>query len=281
MPLVAMGLAAAFWAPVQAQTQDCLGHAQASTVYKVAVVPQFTPAEIYSVWSPLLDEIGKKGRWCFQLMVSRSIPEFEAELLDGKPDFAFMNPYHQVMAHRKQNYRPLLADAQLLTGILVVRQGGPIKRLEDLKGKSIAYPAPNAFAATLLTRALLAQKKIDTQAVFVKTHTNVYRGVQQGDVAAGGGVNNTLIRELPNLQSELQVLYETPGFRAHPISAHPRVPVAQQNAVRDAFLALASKPEGQAMLNKAQLPNPLAVDHAKDYLPLEKLGLEAFVQVPK
>ncbi len=41
MPLVAIGLAAALGAPVQAQTQDCLGHAQASTVYKVAVVPQF------------------------------------------------------------------------------------------------------------------------------------------------------------------------------------------------------------------------------------------------
>ena len=267
-------------AMAQGAAAPCLGHAQAQTVFKFAVVPQLPAAETYSVWSPLLDQIGRSGQWCFQLSVSRSIPEFETELLEGKPDFAFKNPYHQLMAHRQQKYRPLLADSQLLTGILVVRQGGP-RRLEDLKGQSIAYPAPNAFAATLLNRALLADKGIATQAVFSKTHSNVYRSVQQGDVAAGGGVNNTLSRELPSLQKELQVLYETPGFRAHPVSAHPRVPQALQNAVRDAFLALANQPDGLALLNKAQLPQPIKVDYTKDYLPLEKLGLETYVQMPK
>lgn len=268
-------------APASAQTQECWGHPQPTHRFKLAVVPQLNPSEIHAVWSPLLAKIGHQGRWCFQLLVHRSIPEFEVALSNGTPDWAFMNPYHQVMVHRKPGYRPVLADAQLLTGIVVVRQGGGIQRLEDLNGQSIAYPAPNAFAATLLPRAMLAQKGISTQAVFVKTHTNVYRSVQQGDVAAGGGVNNTLSRELPNLQKELQVVYETPGYRAHPLSAHPRVPVALQNAVRDAFMAMASQAEGQAMLDKAQLPEPRPADYAKDYLPLEKLGLEAFVQNPK
>jgi len=279
--LAGLGLAMVSLNSAMAQNQECWGHPQPTHRFKLAVVPQLPPAEIHAAWSPLLEKIGAQGRWCFQLMVQRSIPEFEVELLEGKPDFAFMNPYHQVMVHRKPGYRPLLADAQLLTGILVVRQGGAIKRLEDLKGQSIAYPAPNAFAATLLTRALLGQKGVATQAVFVKTHSNVYRSVVQGDVAAGGGVNNTLSRELPNLQNELQVLYETPGYRAHPLSAHPRVPVALQTAVRDAFIALAGQTEGLGLLNKAQLPHPQPTDYAKDYLPLEKLGLEAFVQNPK
>lgn len=273
--------AALLWLQAPVQAQECLGDANAKPVLKVAVVPQLPPAEIHAVWSPLLDKLGKEGHWCFNLTISRSIPDFENELLDGKPDLAFMNPYHQVMAHRRQGYRPLVADAQLLTGIVVVRKDSGIQKLEDLKGKSIAYPAPNAFAATLLTRAILAQRGIETTPVFVKTHSNVYRAVQQSDTAAGGGVNNTLAREMPGLQQELKVLFETPGFRAHPLSAHPRLPAQTQTSLRQAFIALAKSPEGSQLLDKAQLPQPQAVDHARDYLPLEKLGLQAFVQSAK
>lgn len=279
--LAVCGLSGLFGLHASAQAQECLGDASARPVLKVAVVPQIPPAEIHAVWSPLLDKLGKDGHWCFNLTLSRSIPDFENELLEGKPDLAFMNPYHQVMAHRRQGYRPLVADAQLLTGIVVVRKDSGLQKLEDLKGKAIAYPAPNAFAATLLTRAILAQRGIETTPVFVKTHSNVYRSVQQSDTAAGAGVNNTLMRELPGLQQELKVLFETPGFRAHPLSAHPRLPAQTQTAIRQAFIALAKSAEGSQLLDKAQLPQPQPVDHARDYQPLEKLGLQAFVQNAK
>jgi hypothetical protein len=34
-------------------------------------------------------------------------------------------------------------------------------------------------------------------------------------------------------------------------------------------------------MNKAQMPQPVAVDYARDYLPLEHLKIEAFVEAPK
>lgn len=260
---------------------DCLGDAASPVVLKIAVVPQLPPAELYAHWAPLLEKLGNTGHWCFQLQLQRSIPDFEAEMLAGKPDLAFMNPYHQVMAHKRAGYRPLVADSTLLTGIVVVRKNSPVQKLEDLRDKTLAFPAPNSFAATLLPRALMAQKGIPIQVQFVKTHTNVYRSVQINDTAAGGGVNNTLKREPDVLQQELRVLYETPGFRAHPLSAHPRVPTAVQAALRQAFVALAEQAEGRVLLDKIQMPRPQAVDYAKDYLPLERLGLESFVDASK
>ena len=149
------------WGMVSASVSAaCLGDAKA--------------ARIYGSWSPLLQRVGTASGLCFELRVAASIPEFEQKLLQGEPAFAFVNPYHAVLAHKKQRYAPLLSDGEeMLKGILVVRQDSPIRQLQELQGKTLAFPAPNAFAATLLIRAELTKKKIDTQTQFVKTHTHV------------------------------------------------------------------------------------------------------------
>jgi phosphonate transport system substrate-binding protein len=229
----------------------------------------------------LLEAIGVATKQCFILSISKSIPDFETELLAGTPDFSYMNPYHQVMVHRRQAYRPLVADATPLTGILVVRRDSGINKIEDLNGKALAFPSPNAFAASLVTRAILSQRGIDIKPIYVKTHSNVYRSVLQADVVAGGAINTTLLREPEGLQAQLKVLFETSGYRAHPFSAHPRVPAALQESVRKAFMAYASTEAGKAVMNKAQMPQPVAVDYGRDYLPLEQMKIESFVEAPK
>jgi phosphonate transport system substrate-binding protein len=283
--LAAMLLPTLAQAQAEAQTEkqsvNCLGDKRASKPYVVSVVPQLTASETYSHWAPVLEAVGLATKQCFNLSISKSIPDFEAELLAGTPDFSYMNPYHQVMAHRAQAYRPLVADATPLTGIVVVRRDSGIAKLEDLNGKKVSFPSPNAFAASLITRATLSQLGIEINPVYVKTHSNVYRSVLQADVVAGGAVNTTLLREPEGLQSQLKVLFESNGYRAHPFSAHPRVPLAIQDGVARAFMAYATSQAGGIVMNKAQMPQPVAVTYARDYLPLEKLKLESFVDAPK
>jgi len=268
-------------AQAPSQTVQCLGDKHAPKPYVVSVVPQLPASETYSHWAPVLEAIGLATKQCFILSISKSIPDFEAELMAGTPDFSYMNPYHQVMVHRRQAYRPLVADATPLTGIVVVRRDSGISKLEDLHGKQLAFPSPNAFAASLIVRATLRQLGIDIQPIYVKTHSNVYRSVLQADVVAGGAINTTLLREPEGLQSQLKVLFESKGYRAHPFSAHPRVPVALQDGVAKAFVAYANSQAGSSAMNRAQMPQPVAVTYGRDYLPLEQLKLESFVEVPK
>ena len=256
----------------------CLGEQNTTKVYTFDVVPQLTAAKIYTTWSPLLQRVGQEAGLCFELRVSPTIPEFEQKLLKGEPEFAFLNPYHAVLAYQKKKYQPLLADSQdLLTGILVVRADSPIKSLDELKGKNITFPAPNAFAASLLIRAELAKKKIDINPVFVKTHSNVYRSIIGKDAMAGGGVNNTLDNEAHEVRQQLRVLFETPAYTPHPIVTLPSVP----NAVRDRFLKamikLEQDDEGRKLLDGINLNKPQAVTYAKHYKPLESLQLEKFL----
>lgn len=259
---------------------QCLGnnHAQGSPKrLSVGVVPQLPATETLKRWSPFLENIGKSTDLCFVLSVSTSIPEFESEFLQGRHDLAFMNPYHQVMAFKAQGYEAMLADTRLLTGILVVAKDSPAKSLGDLQGATLSFPAPNAFAASLLIRSILADQGVSFKASYVKTHTNVYRSVALGSAKAGGGVNNTLLRESESLRATLRVLYETPGFRAHPFSAHPRVSSELRAAITKHILQMTSKPEHQNLLNQVQMPNPAQASHSRDYAPLQKLGIEQFV----
>ena len=256
----------------------CLGEANATKTYIFDVVPQLPAAKIYTTWSPLLQRIGQDAGLCFELRVSATIPEFEQKLLKGEPEFVFLNPYHAVLANQKKKYQPLLADSEdLLTGILVVRADSPIQNLADLKGQTITFPAPNAFAASLLIRAELAKKKIDFNPVFVKTHSNVYRSVIGKDAIAGGGVNNTLDNEASEVRQQLRVLYETPAYNPHPVATHPSVPAAVRERFLKATLKLTQDVEGRKLLDGINLSHPQEVTYAKHYKPLESLQLEKFL----
>ena len=263
--------------PAIAEGEVCLG-AQGGHRWRVGIVPQLPPREIVSTWTPVLKEVGHRAGQCLVLVVAPSIPALEQQLRAGTLDFAFLNPYHQVMAQRWRGFIPLVRDGQTpLEGILVVRKDSPLRRLSDLNGATVAFPAPNAFAASLLPRALLAKDGIRINPSYVRTHSNVYRAVILGSSRAGGGVNNTLQRERPEVRQQLRVLWRTPPFPAHPFSAAPTVPAAVRQAVQAGFLELGRTPHGRQLLAKVQLPKVVKADHARDYAPLAALGLERFV----
>ncbi len=248
----------------------------AERVYTVAIVPQFPLLELKERWEPFLELLSKETGLKFALKFYESIPHFEKDILAGNPDLAFMSPYHQVMV--KKHYIPLIKDKTPLEGILVVRKDSPINSVKELDGKTIAFPAPNAYAAALYMRALLREKeKITFTPIYVKTHNNVYRWVVLGKAEAGGGVNNTLQREREEIKAQLRILYITPGSAPHPFSANKKIPKEIQNLIKEAFLKIAKDPKNRILLNGIQIPEPLVADYKKDYLPLERLGLEKYL----
>ena len=262
-------LAAGLIAPLRA--------AAAPGCYTVAVVPQFAPAQIYARWRPLLDALQRRTGACLKLLAYASIPDFERAFTDGVPDFAYLNPYHVVMAHRSRGYVPLVHDARRLAGILVVRADGPIRQLRQLDGRSVAFPAPNAFGASLYMRALLQRQGVHIQADYVGSHDNVYRAVARGDAAAGGGVAATLARQPAALRALLRVIYATPQTAPHALAAAPRVAPALRRKVRDALLAMTGSAADAALLAGVQMPHPVVADYARDYAPLARLRLDGFV----
>jgi phosphonate transport system substrate-binding protein len=249
-------------------------------IYTVAVVPQFASTQVYRDWTPLLEQLEQATGYRFKLLVYDEYSRFEREFEKGVPDLVYLNPYHMVIARQKQGYRPLLRDNSTLSGILVARQDGPIQKISDLNGKKIAFPSPNALGASLYLRALLAEDMhIKFNAAYANGHQNVYRQVLLGDVAAGGGVLHTLEKEPESVRSQLKVIFSTPQIAAHPLAAHPRVPLAVSKKITSAILAMRDNPEAARHLASVQLPHPVVADYMRDYAALVKLKLERYAVI--
>jgi phosphonate transport system substrate-binding protein len=263
------------WA--SAQGASCLGK-KGGRQWQVGIVPQLPPREIAATWTPVLKEVGQRTGQCFVLVVAPSIPGFEEQLRSGVLDFAFLNPYHQVRAQRWWGFVPLVRDGQVpLEGILVVRKDSAVRRVADLNGATVAFPAPNAFAASLLPRALLARDGVRITPLYVRTHSNVYRSVILGSSRAGGGVNKTWLQERPEVRQQLRVLWHTPPFPAHPFSASSKVPAPLRQTVQAGFLQLGGTVQGRQLLAQVQMTRVVKADHGRDYAPLTRLGLEQYV----
>ncbi|MBD3669595.1 MAG: phosphate/phosphite/phosphonate ABC transporter substrate-binding protein [Gammaproteobacteria bacterium] len=247
-------------------------------VYSVAVVPQYTVSKIYRSWKPLLAQLEQETGHSFKLLVYPGFKEFEQDYLKGVPDFIYYNPYHQLTGHQQQGYVPLVRDGQRkLKGIIVVRKDSDLARISDLNGKLIAFPAPNAFAASLYMRALLREREgIDFEARYIDSHSNGYRHVLHGRADAAGGVMRSLDSQPANVRERLKIIYETPGNPPHPIAVHPRIDANVQAQVTEALIRLQDSTAGLKLLAAIQMSSPVKADHERDYAPLGNLGLQRY-----
>lgn len=256
-----------------------IGHAaDATDTYIFSIVPQFKPAQMQKEWNPLLERISRETGYKFKLVIASSNPKFEAELSKGLPDFSYVNPYQAVIGMKEKGYQPLLRDKKALSGILVVRKDSPYKKIQDLNGKVIGFPSPNAFGASLYMRALLTESnQIKFTPRYLNNHNLVFKHVALGHVAAGGTVNAAFNDETPELRDQLSVLFKTPDVASHPVVAHPRVPASVRKSVVAALLNMQQDVEGRALLKEIRLSNPVDANYQNDYQPLDKLNLQKYL----
>ncbi len=244
--------------------------------YSFGVVPQFDHRQLFAIWNPILNELGKRTGLSFKLVLTPDIPSFEKEYLKGAYDFVYLNPYHLLKANRSAGYRPIIRDSSDLLGILVVRRDSPVDSPADLNGRTVAFPSPNALGASLLMRADLSNLfHVRITPLYVTSHDSVYLHVVQGLADAGGGVMKTLSRQEEAVRVALKIIYVTRPMPSHPVARHPRVPNADAEKVRRAFLEMAAAPEGRALLSKVPINQPVSAS-LSDYTPMRDWGLEDF-----
>ncbi len=251
--------------------------AAVADTYTFGVVPQFDARQIRQVWKPILTRLEAETGQRFQLVGTSTIPEFETRFLSGEFDFAYMNPYQVLKGAESVGYVPLVRDVgRTLHGIIVVRKDSPITRVEDLNGKKVAFPAPNALGATLVPRSDFKHTfGINVLPRYVQSHSSVYLNVVMGETAAGGGVQKTLAQQPPAIRDSLRVLYRTRDIPPHPVAAHPRVPEKVRDAVRNGFLSIPATEEGSRLLSRIPIQRigRAAID---DYHPMDAWGLDEF-----
>lgn len=188
-----------------------------------------------------------------------------------------MNPYHLIVANKAQGYLPILKDhGRKLYGVIVVKKNSNIKSINDLEGKKVAFPSPNALGAALIPRTEFSRKfNIDVQELYVKSHTSVYMNVFLGTADAGGGVKKSFDKCQPNIKSQLKIIYETTKVTPHPIAAHPRIPQKEVSTFVNCLIEMTQNEDTLNQLRKVPFKK-LGTASIQDYTDLKNLGLEDF-----
>jgi phosphonate transport system substrate-binding protein len=213
------------------------------------VVPQQSAQTLAKKWTPIFRYLARKTGHEIKFATAKSIPAFEQRLATGEYDLAYMNPYHYTVFHRNPGYKAFARQMnKRIKGIVVVPKDSPITSIEQLSGNALAFPAPAAFAASVLPRAHFKNTGIDVQPRYVRSHDSVYLTVSRGLFKAGGGVMRTFKNTDPKVRENLRILWTTDTFTPHAFAANPNVSESTVNDIANAMVAMNDDPEGQALL---------------------------------
>jgi len=217
--------------------------AGAAPVYTFGVVPQQATSVLAKNWTPVLAELSKRAGVTLRFATAPDIPEFEHRVATERYDFAYMNPYHYTVYAKDPGYKALArAKDSRLKGVLVVRKDSPFQNPAELDGQTLVFPAPAAFAASLMVKADLKKQGIVFNSKHVKSHESVYRNVAQGLYPAGGGVQRTFKLMDPKIADQLRVLWTTAGYTSHAIATRPGLDESVRERVWQAMQAMTEDP---------------------------------------
>ena len=166
-------------------------HGQAEDrIYRIGVHPLHNPQRLMEVYGPLVDHLNAAMPDVeLQLEASRNYEEYEKKLYAGEFAFAMPNPYQTVLAMRR-GYHVIakMGDDAQFRGLILVRRDSPVRSVQDLRGRTVAYPAPTALAATMLPQYYLHTHGLDVnrevQNVYVGSQESAIASVLRGHVAA-------------------------------------------------------------------------------------------------
>jgi len=218
------------------------------------VVPQQSASKLAKLWTPIINELTQASGIRITFSTAPDIPTFEKRLSEGQYDIAYMNPYHYIVFHQSAGYQALAkARDKRIKGIIVVAKEGTIKQFSDLNNMTLAFPAPAAFAASILTQSDLMTNQVNFTPKYVSSHDSVYLTVAKGLYPAGGGILRTFNNISPDIRAQLRVFSTTAGFTPHAIAIHPRVTARQAELIQDALNALDKSDSGKKLLNSIKI----------------------------
>jgi len=203
-------------------------------------------------------------------------------LRSRRVDLAFVHPVGYVLAHREAGCLILVRDVwqgkTAYTARIYVRKGGGIERLQDLKGKTIAFVDPASSSGYIYPMVLLMKrgmvrerdpKSFFKEALFAGTHEAALRSVLQGRVDAAASFDKAPEIHLkdPALIGQLAFVAETPEIPEAGICARPGLAAETLARLKSALLAIKG-PEHAAVLKQIYDIDGFVEASDQDYQPV-------------
>lgn len=216
---------------------------------KVALLPDENAGTIIKNNQPLKDyleaSLGKK----IELIVTTDYSSMIEAMRHGRIDLAYFGPLSYVLARQKSEIEPFVAlrskGSATYQSVVIANAAAGVKRIEDIKGKNMAYGDKASTSSHLIPKSVLAEKGIepgrDYQEHFVGSHDAVAMAVQNGHAQAGGlsrPIFESLVeRKIIDPAKVVVVEYSKP-FPQYPWTMRSDLKPDLKDKIRTAFLTL-------------------------------------------
>ncbi|MBI5286654.1 MAG: phosphate/phosphite/phosphonate ABC transporter substrate-binding protein [Deltaproteobacteria bacterium] len=229
-------------------------HPQGRIVF--GVVPFQSPSKSARMFMPLADYLSEKTVLKVDFVVAPDFKVYQERMERGEYDITFSNPFQYIVANSKAGYIAFAKVArEPFTGIILVRRDSGIKGVEELRGKTIAFAYPTAWAAAVQTRKWLEVNYgidyyRDMKPRFVGSHDSAILAVFTRVTDAAGAIPHEFRTMNEKVKRELVVIGETTPHPQMPFAHHPRLDKGIVEKIKRTLLALdRSTPEGRKILD--------------------------------
>ena len=230
-------------------------------VLRVSAIPDEAPTELQRKFEPLGKYLSKATGLKVEFTPVTDYAASVEGLINRKIDMVWFGGFTFVQANvrSKGQVVPLVqrAEDEKFRSVFITTVPG-ITKLEDLKGKTLAFGSESSTSGHLMPRSFLLGAKInpDTdlkRVAFSGAHDATVAAVAGGKVDAGAlniSVWDKLVEAKKVDPRVVRVFYTTPGYYDYNWTVRSDMSPALQKKITDAFLALdASTPEGKQILD--------------------------------
>lgn len=227
------------------------------------VLNQQSPQLTAQRWNPVLQYLSEATGLQFHLKMGPNVLETDAMMGRGEFDLAFTN--HNFQKEFDGIYKVIARlGSNPVNGAIAVLADSPLKRLEELSGKRVAYPSGEAFLAYAVPKAALADAGIKEVEVFAGNQEGAMAQLAAG-LADAAAVNTRSLEQYAERKGlKFRYLYTSEPYFDLAVVIHPRVPRAQAQAIQSALVKMTKDPKAADILAKSQFPG-FVLATEKDY----------------
>lgn len=220
-----------------------------------AMVPGENAGDTNARWTPMMDYLSKT----LGVKVSLRIVNDYAAVIEGQKagniHVALYGPASYARAYKiGADISPFALEVSKSAGkgyysVLYVKKDSPYKKIEDLKGKPVAFVDPNSTSGNNVPRFEMNKLGLDPDKFFSKvvysgTHENSVLALQQGTVDAAfnawdSETSSTLTKmETKGMAkySDYRIIFKSAQIINSPLAYLNSLPDDMKSAIRDAFL---------------------------------------------
>lgn len=238
-----------------ASTPDHPDAAASPGVIRVTGIPDENPTELQRRNAPLVNYLSASlGRPVTYVPVTDYGAAVQA-LAAGQVDFAWLGGFTHVQARNLSGAIPLTMRAidREFQSVFIAHTGSGVTKVEDLKGRTMAFGSKSSTSGHLMPRHFLIQnfgidptKDLAGEPVFSGAHDATAKIVESGKVAAGAlnkKVWDRLMAQGKVDTTKVKVIWTTPGYVDYVWTARKGISTELQKKFKQAFLALDNKQE--------------------------------------